>query len=72
MIAKNGHWVEKRYEQIPYSYDVYDWKEGKVMYDKLKPHHNNKGTRQIKRGKCRKSLKRIARKLKIKFKCSWR
>lgn len=30
-------------------------------------HHNNKGYRQIKSGKCRKQLIKIAKKLKIKY-----
>jgi len=34
---------------------------------KLRRHHNNKGTRQIKRGKTTDQVRRIARKLKISF-----
>lgn len=35
---------------------------------KNRKHHNNKGKRQVKRGKCREKLWRIADKLRIKFK----
>lgn len=34
---------------------------------KFRRHHNNKGYRQIKNGKCAKSLKIIAKKLKIRY-----
>lgn len=35
---------------------------------KFRKHHNNKGARQIKRGKTASQLKRIARRLKLPFK----
>lgn len=34
---------------------------------KTRKHHNNKGYRQIKNGKPAKQMKRLAKKLKIKF-----
>jgi hypothetical protein len=34
---------------------------------KLRKHHNNKGLRQIKRGKTREQVKRIAKRLKIPY-----
>lgn len=37
------------------------------MADRTRRHHNNKGTRQIKRGKTYDQVKRIARKLRIPF-----
>lgn len=34
---------------------------------KTRRHHNNKGTRQVKRGRTVDTLKRIARKLRVPF-----
>lgn len=34
---------------------------------KTRRHHNNKGLRQIKRGKCRDQVQRMAKKLGLKY-----
>lgn len=34
---------------------------------KFRRHHNNKGYRQIKRGRCEEQVRRIAKKLKLKY-----